>query len=170
MPRVEFENLPDSARTWVFAADRNLSSSQSNQLLNAVDEFLGQWKAHGSPLTVGRDWREGRFLTIAVDQSTAGASGCSIDGLYRLLKSIEARVGADLVSGGKILFRDRSGAIQSASRGDFVNLAAKGEVTPATRVFDPTVISLGEWRANFEGDAAHGWHAALIKERSPQPA
>lgn len=170
MPLVDFESLPDSARTWVFAADRNLSNSQSRQLLNAVDEFLGQWKAHGSPLAVGRDWRDGRFLTIAVDQSSAGASGCSVDGLYRLLKSLEERVGADLVGGGKIIFRERSGAIQAASRDDFVKLAAKGEVTPATRVFDPTVASLGDWRGRFESDAANSWHAALIKERNPQPA
>jgi hypothetical protein len=93
MPLVPFEGLPDSSRTWVFAADQNLSRSQAGQLLNAVDEFLAQWKAHGDPLTVGRNWRDDRFLTVAVDQSSAGASGCSIDGLFRTLKAIEGRVG-----------------------------------------------------------------------------
>lgn len=170
MPLVPFETLPDSARTWVFAADQNLSRSQSAQLLNAVDEFLGEWKAHGSPLTVGRNWRDDRFLTVAADQTTAGASGCSIDGLFRILKSIEGRIGASLVGSGRIFYRDAAGAIQSVNREDFVKCAIKGEITSETVVFDPTVTSLAEWRAQFQTDVGHSWHAALIRERSAQPA
>ncbi len=170
MPLVPFESLPDSSRTWVFAADQNLSRSQSGQLLNAVDEFLSQWKAHGSPLTVGRSWRDDRFLTVAVDQSSAGASGCSIDGLFRILKAIEQRVGASLVGSGMIFYRDPSGVIQSVNRENFVKLASKGSITDATPVFDPTVTTLAEWRAQFETDVAHSWHGALIKEHRPQLA
>ncbi|MBA3644858.1 MAG: hypothetical protein H0W63_01640 [Gemmatimonadaceae bacterium] len=170
MPLVPFEGLPDTSRTWVFAADHSLSRSQSSQLLNAVDEFLSQWKAHGSPLTVGRNWRDDRFLTVAVDQSTAGASGCSIDGLFRILKSIEGRVGASLVASGMIFYRDNAGAIQSVNREDFVKRAAKGDITDATTVFDPTVATLAEWRAQFQTDVGHSWHGALIKDRRPQPA
>ncbi len=170
MPLVSFETLPESSRTWVFSADQSLSRSQSAQLLNAVDEFLAGWKAHGSPLTVDRDWREDRFLTVAVDQSTAGASGCSIDGLFRVLKSIEGRVGASLVGSGKIFYRDAAGVIQSVNREDFVKRATKGSITMDTVVFDPTVTSLGEWRAQFQTDVGHSWHAALIKERSAQSA
>lgn len=170
MPLVPFESLPDSSRTWVFAADQNLSRSQSGQLLNAVDEFLAQWKAHGDPLTVGRDWRDSRFLTVAVDQSTAGASGCSIDGLFRTLKSIEGRVGASLVGSGMIFYRGGSGEIRSANRENFVKLASKSEISDETVVFDPTVTTLGEWRAQFETDVGHSWHGALIKEHRQQPA
>jgi hypothetical protein len=170
MPLVPFATLPDSARTWVFAADANLSRSQSAQLLNAVDEFLAEWKAHGSPLTVGRDWKDDRFLTVAVDQSTAGASGCSIDGLFRILKSIEGRIGSSLVGSGRIFFRGKDGAIQSLSREDFVKLARTDAISESTAVFNPTVTSLGEWRTQFESDVAHSWHASLIKPRSSQPA
>jgi hypothetical protein len=79
MPLVQIEDLPDSARTWVFGADHNLDQSATELLLREVDRFLSQWHAHGAPLTVGRDWKYGRFLTIADDQSTAVASCCSID-------------------------------------------------------------------------------------------
>src|SRR5690348_17553584 len=91
MPMIPFDQLPDDSRAWVFGADRTLNEQQSQQLLEEVDRFLPTWTAHGAPLTVGRDWRYGRFLTVAVDQSTAGASGCSIDGLFRTLKSLEPK-------------------------------------------------------------------------------
>src|SRR3982074_182867 len=113
MPLVPLRDLPDSARTWVFGADKTLEGPASDALLAEVDRFLSQWKAHGSPLTVGRDWKYGRFLTVAVDQSTAGASGCSIDGLFRSLKALEPRLGARMETRGPIFYRDREGRAQS---------------------------------------------------------
>src|ERR1700681_3734672 len=119
MPLVKLEYLPDDARTWVFGADKTLETTASETLLSEVDRFLSQWNAHGSPLTVGRDWKYGRFLTVAVDQSTAGASGCSIDGLFRSLKALEPKLGASLVTSGLVFYRDKNGAIQSADREGF---------------------------------------------------
>jgi hypothetical protein len=167
MPIVEIDDLPDDARTWVFGANKTLEAPASATLLIEVDRFLSQWKAHGSPLTVGRDWKYGRFLTVAVDQSAAGASGCSIDGLFRALKALEPRLGASLVTSGVVFFRDENGTIQSVDRERFAALSAVGNIQPDTRVFDPTVTRLGEWRARFEMDAAKSWHAGLLRDKQP---
>lgn len=165
MPLTRIEDLPDSSRTWVFGADRNLGDGATDLLLREVDRFLSQWHAHGSPLTAARDWKGGRFLTVAVDQSTAGASGCSIDGLFRSLKAMEQRLGASLVTSGLVFYRNPKGAIESVDRERFTELSAEGKIKPTTRVFDPTVTTLGEWRARFELDAAHSWHAGLLHEQ-----
>lgn len=165
MPLVQLKDLPDSAHTWVFGADKTLEGPVSQTLLGEVDRFLSQWHAHGSPLTVGRDWKYGRFLTVAVDQSTAGASGCSIDGLFRTLKALEPKLGASLVTSGLVFYRDASDAIQSVDRERFTALSAEGKIQPDTAVFDPTVTTLGEWRARFELDAAKSWHAGLLHDK-----
>jgi len=167
MPLVEIKGLPDNARTWVFGADKTIKAPASDTLLREVDGFLSQWNAHGSPLTVGRDWKYGRFLTVAVDQSTAGASGCSIDGLFRTLKGLEPKLGASLVTSGLIFYRDEDGAIQSVDREQFTALGAEGRITPGSRVFDPTVTTLGEWRARFELSAEDSWHAKLLRKKQP---
>ncbi len=167
MPLVQIEVLPDNARTWVFGADNTIKAPASDTLLSEVDGFLSQWHAHGFPLTVGRDWKYGRFLTVAVDQSTAGASGCSIDGLFRTLKGLEPKLGASLVTSGLIFYRDENGAIQSVDRDQFTALGTKGEIAPGTRVFDPTVTTLGEWRARFELNAEDSWHAKLLRKKQP---
>jgi hypothetical protein len=88
MPRVSFEELPDDARVWVFGAASEVTPPASERLLDAVDDFLAHWNAHGSPLVCAREWRDDHFLAIGVDQSTAGASGCSIDGLFRTLQRL----------------------------------------------------------------------------------
>jgi len=167
MPMTNFEKLPDDSRVWVFSADRTLDDRQSKQLLDEVDRFLPTWTAHGAPLTVGRDWRYGRFLTIAVDQSSAGASGCSIDGLFRTLKSLEPRIGASLVTSGLVFFRDQTGAIQSVDREKFTDLGAEGILSADTTAFDPTVTTLREWRARFELPLRDSWHAKLIRQKQP---
>src|SRR5207237_4663959 len=167
MAVIKMEDLPDSSRTWVFGSDGTLDEAKSKMVMKEVDAFLHQWKAHGAELTTGRDWRYGRFLTVAVDQSTAGASGCSIDGLYRSLKSLEPKLGASLVTSGLIFYRNANGGIDSVDRERFATLSAQGKITPDTRVFDPTVTTLREWRARFELRAEDSWHAKLMTKKQP---
>lgn len=158
----EFEKLPDNSRVWVYGADVAIGGKAEKILLEQVDNYLTDWKAHGMPLTAGRDWREHRFLTIAVDQNQAGASGCSIDGLFRTLKSLEQKIGAGIVTSGLVFYRDKQGEIQAVSRDDFGGAGARGEIDADTQVFDLSVTTLGEWRARFSSRAGDSWHSALL--------
>lgn len=164
MPRVPFQSLPPTSRLWVFGAERPIVGSAAQGLLAAVDAHLERWNAHGAPLTCAREWTEDRFLTIGVDQSTAGASGCSIDGLFRLLKSMEADVGTPLVGGGTVYYRDPAGPVVAVTRDEFSELAADGAVRRDTRVFDLTVATVADWKARFETETARSWHAGLLPD------
>ena len=162
MAQIPFSRLPADSRIWVFVAERPVTGEAAERLLGEVDRHLDRWSAHGSPLTCAREWRDDRFLTIGVDQSTENASGCSIDGLFRTLRGLEAAIGTTLVGGGRVHFREPSGEIRTVSRDEFSELAAAGQVTPSTRVFDPTVPTLGAWREGFEKSAGESWHASLL--------
>src|SRR6185295_11290079 len=141
MPTVAFESLPREARVWVFAADAALSAGAEAALLREVDAFLAQWNAHGNPLTCARAWRDGRFLAIGVDQSTAGASGCSVDGLFRVLQRLQPELGASLLPGPRVYWRSADGAIASNVRPEFTRLASSGAVSAATPVFDTSLTT-----------------------------
>lgn len=167
MPIARIEDLPNSARVWVFGSDRPLGAEQKAILLEEVDRFLATWNAHGAPLTAARSWKHDLFLTIAVDQSTAGASGCSIDGLFRTLKALQPKIGANLLTSGCVFYRAADGTIECTLRETFTELGAAGKVSAATQVFDPTVTSLGEWRARFELKAGESWHAGLLHDSQP---
>ena len=162
MPMVRFDTLPDDARVWVFGAAASLDEVDAKRLLAAVDAFLFQWKAHGHPLTCAREWRDDRFLVVGVDQRTEGASGCSIDGLFRTLQGLETAIGTSLVAGGKIYFRDALELVHAVPRAEFEKMAARNEVSASTRVFDTTVTTAGAYRANFECAASAGWHATFL--------
>ena len=166
MPTVDFETLPDSSRVWVYGSDKPIPSGNEKTLLDAVDEFLNGWAAHGVPLHAARRWEDGRFLTIAVDSTREGASGCSIDGLFRTLKSLEPTIGAQIVTSGLVYYRDSAGQIQAVTRDEFCNRATRGEITGDTEVFDLSVTSLNEWKSRFRSRAADSWHASLMPETS----
>lgn len=163
MPIIEFETLPDDARVWVYGSDREMTSDAERMMLEEVDGFLGQWAAHGAPLHSARQWDDNRFLTIGVDSSREGASGCSIDGLYRALKRLEPFIGASIVTSGLVYYRSQEGRIEAATREGFTELAKQGKVNGDTEVFDLSVTSLGEWRSRFRSRAADSWHASLIR-------
>lgn len=162
MPLVSFDALPDSSRVWIFGSDRALDEESAHVLLRRVDEYLSEWSAHGAPLTVGREWRDHRFLAVAVDQSSAGASGCSIDGLFRVLQRVQDDVRANLVGGGRIFYRDRQGAVQAAQRAEIERLAASGAISRDTVVFDTSLTDLGTYRACFERPARESWLRELV--------
>jgi len=162
MPLVPFATLPDDARVWVFASQAPLDEVDEPRLLAAVDGYLLTWKAHGAALTCAREFREEYFLAVGVDERASGASGCSIDGLFRVLQKIEDGIGTTMVGGGNVYFRDPTGLVVWCTRSQFELMSKMREVSAETKVFDLTVTTVGEFRSGFERPAGASWHKALL--------
>ncbi|MBW3533890.1 MAG: hypothetical protein KY453_01520 [Gemmatimonadetes bacterium] len=169
MPTLPFPEMPDRGRLWVFAADRTLEPVEERSLLQAVDGFLAGWKAHGHPLTNAREWREGRFLFIAVDPASEPPSGCSIDAMVHVLKRAEEALGVGLTDHAPVHYRE-DGDVRTIGRTEFKRKAAEGEVGPDTLVFDTTITSDGELReGRWERPARETWHGrAFMGEGRPR--
>lgn len=165
MPIVPFSQLPDSARVWVFGADRPLVGAAADTLLASVDQFLSEWRAHGMPLRSARDWRDDRFLAVGVDVNEENASGCSIDGLFRTLQQLERVIGSRLVGGGRVFYRD-DGAVATATREEFVARVKSGKIPRDTPVFDTSVTGAADWRTKFEQPASNSWASRYFSASS----
>ena len=161
MPLVPFSTLPDSARIWVFGSDVPLDGAVADTLLAEVDQYLVTWKAHGFPLKAAREWKDNQFLIVGIDPTAEQASGCSIDGLFRQLQQVQKTIGAQLVGGGRVFYRDNAGKTQTATRDEFRTLESKGAVSPKTLVFDMSLTRLDDWKARFEKPLAESWAATL---------
>ena len=161
MSLVPFDALPDNARIWIFGADKPLTGAVVDTMLAEVDSYLDQWKAHGFPLRAAREWRDDRFLIIGIDPTAEQASGCSIDGLFRSLQQLQKSIGAQLVGGGRVFYRDGSGATHSVARDEFSSLTSSGRIGPKTPVFDTSITQLDAWKSKFEQPLAESWAASL---------
>jgi len=158
MPRIPFAALPDASRLWVFPFSRPVTFEEETSVLSRVDAFLDDWAAHGAPLTAGRDWIEGRFLMVAVDEASVPPSGCSIDAMARVLKEEGARLGMSFLDHSPIWFR-QDGSLLQANRKAFQELVEEGGVTLETPVFDNTITRVAELRSGeWEKPAGTSWH------------
>jgi len=158
MPRVSFDDLPNHGRLWVFPASRDLTETEARACLDAVDDFLESWSAHGAPLRCGRELVDQRFLLVGVDEDAEAPSGCSIDKLVNRLKALGGELGVHLIDHGPIWFRDADG-IRAVTRAEFRALAEAGELSSDVPVFDTTLTRIAQLReGRLEGPAAATWH------------
>ena len=159
MPKVAFETLSDDSRLWVFGAERALSAEEQAVLLAAVDRFLEEWAAHGSPLTGACDLLEECFLVVGVDEASVPPSGCSIDAMVGVLSALEGTMGVALAGHSPIFYRASSGEVERVERTEFRRLAEEGRVGPTTTVFDTTLTRVGRLRdGGWELPASETWH------------
>src|SRR5213082_793767 len=158
MPKTEIERLSNDATIWIFGITPALDAEQSKILLQQVDAFLEQWAAHRVPVLSGRELREGSFLIVAAEKNSE-TSGCSIDAMFGIMRSLERAFGVQMLDANRVFYRDASGAIASVPRGELRNVANE-----ETIVFDTTAQRLGDVRGGaWERPAKDSWHAALLR-------
>ena len=86
---IDFEELPKTARVWVYQADRNLTTPEVINLTEKIQNFIAQWQAHQQALKGSVKIAHQRFIVIAVDEAFHTPSGCSIDASVHFLQALE---------------------------------------------------------------------------------
>ena len=90
-------SLPETARVWIYQSDIKLSDEQVTKATKDLTTFLEAWTAHGAALKAAFEIKYNRFITIALDQSQAAASGCSIDSQVRFIQSLQEELQLSLI-------------------------------------------------------------------------
>lgn len=131
--------MPASARVWVYKASRFLDESEAARIEARARAFTGQWAAHGKPLTATAFVQDQLWLVFVVDESKEGASGCSIDTVFRLVQDLESELGLRLTNR-LLLAYEKEGDIALTDLQNLENIDA------GTIIYDDTVQTLGEWQ------------------------
>ncbi|MBT7895975.1 MAG: hypothetical protein HN564_03160 [Flavobacteriales bacterium] len=93
---VEFSDIPDSSLLWIYGSSKKIS--KNNQLIigEKIKLFLDKWSHHGKPLTCSFSFFFNRFIVICLNEEDNPTGGCSMDGLQRLVVSIDDEFQLDL--------------------------------------------------------------------------
>jgi len=148
-------------RVWIYQADRSLTDAESKYVLDTLEGFTSEWKAHGKSLAAKAEIRYDRFIIIMVDDRVAPPTGCSIDKSVHLLKEIERELGVALFDRMQIAYRD-NGVIHVVPRAEFEKLLAQGDITHQTVVFNNLVATYPELETNWEVPMSESWHAQVF--------
>ncbi|TWR27533.1 ABC transporter ATPase [Mucilaginibacter pallidiroseus] len=149
------------SRVWIYQADRKLSDTEVQQIQIAMDNFTRSWTAHNNQLLAKAEIRYNRFLILFVDESQAGASGCSIDKSVNFMKQVEEHFGINLFDRFNLAYRDGEEVI-SLPRHQFEDLIKEGKITKETIVYNNLAQTLTELQTKWEVPFKDSWHIQLF--------
>src|SRR5690606_15223232 len=146
---TDYQQLPPQTRVWVYQSNRPFSEATAAALRGQIQQFVTQWTSHNHALQAWGDLLHHRFIVLMVDESQAGASGCSIDKSVAFIKAIEQAAGVDMFDRFNFAYKS-AGEVLSASREEFEQLFKNGKINTDTVVFNNLVQTKAEFEANWE--------------------
>lgn len=141
-------NLPDSARVWVFLADRQFSQIEYAELGKKMDHFVSGWQTHGADLTAGYEIKNNVAVAVAVDESKTAPSGCSIDKVFRLLQEFGNENGIDFLNR-MLVVKVEGSEITVLGKIQAKDAYGDGILNENTTVMNPLVGNLMEYKSAF---------------------
>ncbi len=153
--------LPPSTRVWIYQSNQPFAAKDTTDIRQAVQAFAQQWISHNRQLRAHADILHDRFIVLMVDESQAGASGCSIDKSVYFLKGLQAQYGVDLFDRMRFSYLDGE-EVKTVSHEEFATLYAQGKINDETPVFDTLVNNKGDFDAYFIKPLKESWHKRMI--------
>ena len=151
------------SRVWIYQSDRELTDAEALQIQVQLDNFTTGWTAHNHQLLAKAEIRYNRFLILIVDESQAGASGCSIDKSVNFMKQLEQQFGINLFDRFNLAYRDGE-EVLSVPRHQFEELLKTGNINTETVVFNNLAQNLAELQTKWEVPFKDSWHIQLFRD------
>ncbi|MFC4212696.1 ABC transporter ATPase [Pedobacter lithocola] len=149
------------SRVWIYQSNRQFTSIEEAEILQKLEAFTSQWKAHGNELMAKAEIRYGFFIILTVDENQANVTGCSIDSSVRIIKDVELAYQVDLFNRFNIAYKiDNEVHVQGKE--DFETLVNIKSITPDTIVFNNMVQNLDELQTKWEVPFKNSWHASVF--------
>lgn len=158
---VDFENLDNAARVWVYQSSREFSEIEIKEINKKIEAFIATWKRHGDDLEASYTVKYNRFIVLAVDENRNQVSGCSIDSSVNFIKQLEKEFDADLTNKLNISFKDNNN-VNIVSMADFQKYAKQQKITSNTIVFNNMVTTKGDFNTLWEVPASNSWHKRFL--------
>lgn len=156
-----YQEFPDTSKVWIYQADRPFREEDIPVIKQKVSDFVQNWISHNNRLRAAGDVLHGRLVVLMVDESRAGASGCSIDKSVYFLKSLQAEYGVDLFNRMFFTFLN-DGKPETVSRDEFERLYREGKIDDNTQVFDTLVNNKKDFDQGLVKSLGESWHKRLV--------
>ncbi len=156
-----YDILPDTTRVWIYQSNRAFTPIEVEQMTAQINQFTDQWVSHNRALrTFGKLYHQ-QFVVLMVDESQAGASGCSIDSSVKFVKGLEGQYAVDFFD--RLNFAYQEGEkVKTAAKEEFAQLYKNGVINDETVVFDNLVKSKGDFDLAWQKKLGDSWHKRFV--------
>ena len=154
--------MSPATRVWIYQANEPFKESDRATIDTQLKEFAKEWVSHSQQLSSSAELLHNRFVVLMVDESLAGASGCSIDSSVAFIKQLGAEYNRDMLDRMRFSFINKAGEVETVGKDDFSDLYAKGDINDQTIVFDPLVKTVEELQTSFQKKLTDSWHSRFV--------
>jgi hypothetical protein len=164
---LPFESLPDTARVWIYQANRSLDFGEVESASAELMNFCNGWKSHGAEVKSSFQVFHNRFLVLAADETAMG--GCSIDGSVAVIRKLEHQfdvVLLDRMLVGVVL----DGLIWTLPLQEFKERCAKGEIQAQTLMYNHSIATKAELSTHWLIPVGESWAAKYLALKTGNPA
>ncbi|SHK13738.1 hypothetical protein [Hymenobacter psychrotolerans] len=155
---VPFDQLPASARLWIYQASRPLTAAEETRIEPVLSRFAEEWTSHGRTLQASVAVLHHQFLVVGLDEAVADASGCSIDASVRFVRELETMLGLSLLEKSQLAFLVDE-QVHLLDRRQLKAAIEAGQLTSTTPYFDATVSLKDALKSRFPAPAGSTWLA-----------
>lgn len=160
---METHTFHPQSRVWVYTSSRPLFEGEVQNLEDMLDAFCSSWTAHDNRLFASSLVLLGRFVVLVVDETQAGASGCSIDKSVHFLDSAGKKLDCDFMTRDLVAYQSK-GEWTWINFRDIPNRLSRGEMDAGTICIDTTVATLNELH-NWEKPMKETWLKRYLKTK-----
>jgi hypothetical protein len=153
----------ENSRVWIYQSDKKLADAIVSQIQERLNHFTAEWTAHNNQLKAKGEIRYNRFLILIVDETQAGASGCSIDRSVNFMKRLEQEFNLNLFDRFNLAYREAD-EVLSLPRHKFEDLLKQGSINTNTIVYNNLVQNLTELQTKWEVPFRDSWHIQLFRD------
>jgi hypothetical protein len=162
---VDFDDLPGSARVWIYQADRKFNETEAKLIHAALTPFTSEWAAHGTPLRSSYKILQDQFVLLAVDEQVNDASGCSIDTSVHVMKALGEAGGIDFFNRGLVAFLIDNEIVLLAI-GELKQKYVSGVWNGQTPTFNILAQRVDDVRRNWILPAEKSWVSRYMEPKS----
>ena len=137
---MDLISFPDESRVWVFQANAPIPDEALNEAHFIISEFAKAWTSHQIDLRSTGSILHNRFVVLVVDETKAGASGCSIDTAMRFVQDLGRKYIVDFL-------RD---------------LYVKGEIDDSTLIYDNLVNNKSDFLSKWVVPLGDSWLRRMV--------
>lgn len=156
------EGMSPASRVWIYQNPMPVPQEVQVAMAPEIALFCAGWTSHQRAMVTGGGIWLDRFVVLAVDESLAGASGCSIDASIGFIRGVNASYSLNLFERMAFTYLDAGGEIHTLSAAAFKAAYAEGKIGPDTLVADTLVSTLGALNSDFWKPLKLSWHARMV--------
>ncbi len=155
------EHFAPNSRVWIYQSDRIFFMQEALEMEPMLQEFVAQWKSHGTPVKGYANLFFGRFIILMADENATGVSGCSTDSSVRLIKEIEKKYNVSLFDRQMLTFYIKD-KVELLPLSQLKYAIENSFITEETLYFDNTVLTKDALETKWITPVKNTWLAGKI--------